>query len=89
MTVYAAVGKIALIDRIENVILNPIITLLFALAVFYFLWGLVDVVSSGDDSSKRTQGRNHIMWGLVGIFIMVAVYGLMNVAINTISTVAG
>jgi len=89
MTVYAAVGKIALIDRIENVILNPIITLLFALAVFYFLWGLMDVVSSGDDSSKRTQGRNHIMWGLVGIFIMVAVYGLMNVAINTISTVAG
>ncbi|KKS76663.1 MAG: hypothetical protein UV50_C0017G0018 [Parcubacteria group bacterium GW2011_GWB1_42_9] len=89
MTVYAAVGKIALIDRIENVILNPIITLLFALAVFYFLWGLMDVVSSGDDSSKRTQGRNHIMWGLVGIFIMVAVYGLMNVAINTIFTVAG
>ena len=89
MTVYAAVGKIALIDRIENVILNPIITLLFALAVFYFLWGLMDVVSSGDDSSKRTQGRNHIMWRLVGIFIMVAVYGLMNVAINTISTVAG
>ena len=89
MTVYAAVGKIALIDRIENVILNPNITLLFALAVFYFLWGLMDVVSSGDDSSKRTQGRNHIMWGLVGIFIMVAVYGLMNVAINTISTVAG
>jgi len=86
MTVYAAVGKIALLDRIQSVILDPIITLLFAGAVMYFVWGLVETITSGDDSTKRKIGSNHIMWGLVGIFIMVAVYGILNVVTATITS---
>jgi len=86
MTVYATVGKIALLDRIQSVILDPIITLLFAGAVMYFVWGLVETITSGDDSTKRKIGSNHIMWGLVGIFIMVAVYGILNVVTATITS---
>jgi len=86
MIAYAAVGKIALLDRIQSVILDPIITLLFAGAVMYFVWGLVETITSGDDSTKRKTGSNHIMWGLVGIFIMVAVYGILNVVTATITS---
>ena len=86
MIAYAAVGKIALLDRIQSVILDPIITLLFAGAVMYFVWGLVETITSGDDSTKRKIGSNHIMWGLVGIFIMVAVYGILNVVTATITS---
>ncbi|MFA6416301.1 MAG: hypothetical protein WCW56_02310 [Candidatus Paceibacterota bacterium] len=86
MIAYAAVGRIALIDNIERVILDPLITLLFALAVMYFIWGLLETITSGDDSAKRKTGSQHIMWGLIGIFIMVTVYGILNVVSSTISS---
>lgn len=86
MIAYAAVGKIALLERIESVILDPVIMLLFAGAVMYFVWGLVETITAGDDSSKRKTGSDHIMWGLIGIFIMVAVYGILNVVSATITS---
>lgn len=86
MIAYAAVGKIALIDKIEKVILDPIITLLFAGAVIYFVWGLVVTITAGDNADKRKDGGEHILWGLIGIFIMVTVYGILNVVSNTISS---
>jgi len=83
----AAVGKIQLVENFKSVILNPLISLLFGLALVYFLWGLAEVVFAGDEEEKRKIGRNHIMWGIVGMFIMVAVYGILHLVSATITQV--
>lgn len=84
---YAAVGKIQLVENFKSVILNPLIMLLFGAALVYFLWGLYQVVAGGAEPGQREIGRQHILWGVVGMFIMVAVYGLLNIISATVSTI--
>ncbi len=58
-------------------IFNAIIPLLMVAATVFFLWGVLQFVTSGGDEDKRKEGRDHIIYGLIGLFIMVAVWGLV------------
>lgn len=72
-----------LISRINEQIINPLIGLLFALALLYFLWGGVQFLMNVDNEEKRLQGRDHMLWGVIGMFIMVSVWGILEVVTNT------
>ena len=58
-------------------ILNAVIPLLMIAATVFFLWGVLQFVTSGGDEEKRKEGRDHIIYGLIGLFVMVAVWGLV------------
>ncbi len=58
-------------------ILNPIVTLLFALALLYFVWGVITFISNADSPIEQETGKQHMIWGIVGMFIMVGVYGII------------
>ncbi|MBI2628062.1 MAG: hypothetical protein HYW71_01335 [Candidatus Niyogibacteria bacterium] len=45
--------------------------------------GVLQFVTSGGDEEKRKEGRDHIIYGLIGLFIMVAVWGLVNAIAGT------
>jgi len=78
-------AALKLIHGINQYIINPIIVFMFAAAILVFLYGLFEYFFSRDISSDaRTTGRNHIMAGVIGMFIMVSVFGIINVVINTI-----
>lgn len=70
--------------RINEQIINPLIMLLFALALVFFIWGVVEFIGGSDNEEKRTKGRQHIIWGLVGLTIMASVFGIINIIINTL-----
>ncbi|HZS42759.1 MAG TPA: hypothetical protein VFA52_00890 [Candidatus Paceibacterota bacterium] len=72
-----------LLQRIDEVIVNPLIYLLFAIALVVFLWGVVQFIINSDNEAGRTKGRQHILWGLIGMFIMVSAYGIINVIVHT------
>lgn len=74
-----------LIHKINQYIINPVIVFMFAAAVLVFAFGLFEYFFARDNSSSvRDVGRNHILAGVVGMFIMVSVFGIINVVINTI-----
>lgn len=73
-----------LIHAINQYILNPIIVLMFAVAVLVFLYGLFEYFLHGDSSDSRETGTKHMMSGVIGLFIMVSVFGIINLLINTI-----
>ncbi len=77
----AAVNTI--IFKINDVILNPIITLLFALALVMFLWGVFQYVVRPDSDTAHKQGRDHMFWGLIGMFIMFSVFAIMRLIAGT------
>ena len=78
-SVYAAEpGSSDLIAKIKTVIVNPIIGLLFALALMFFLWGIVEFIWVAGGEEGRKKGARHILWGLIGMFIMVSVFGIIN-----------
>lgn len=73
------------VDHVDKLIINPIIVLLFALAVVYFLWGLLEFLANQDNEEKRTSGKRHMIWGIVGMSIMMGVFVLMNLILNTLN----
>ncbi|MFA5997501.1 MAG: hypothetical protein WC791_03370 [Candidatus Paceibacterota bacterium] len=65
-------------QRINEAILQPIITLLMALAVAYFLFGVMKFVKDQGSEEAQVEGKKHMLWGIIGLFIMVSVYGILN-----------
>ena len=73
-----------LMKSINRVIINPLIVLLFALAVVYFVYGLVRYLLSPDNEEIRKSSKSHMLWGIIGMFIMVSVFGIMSLILNTL-----
>ena len=70
--------------KITTVVIDPIISLIFAAALLYFFWGIFTLVmktSTGDDASNA---KMHIMYALIGMVIMFSVGGIVNLISNTI-----
>lgn len=65
-------------QRINDAILQPIVTLLMAAAVGYFLFGVMMFVKGQGSGESQSEGKNHMLWGIVGITIMISVYGILN-----------
>jgi uncharacterized membrane protein YidH (DUF202 family) len=78
---YASVDTF--IAKVNDVIINPLIVLLFALALVFFLYGMIEFLSNPDSQDKKTKGRSHMIWGIIGITIMMGVWFILNVVMNT------
>lgn len=72
-----------LVGRITDLIVNPLIALLFAVALAYFLWGVGKFILNADNPGERKTGINHIIYGLIGMAIMVSVFGILQIFGNT------
>lgn len=72
------------IGNVNRMIVNPLILLLFALAVAFFLYGMLQFLASGQNDEKRTQGKKHMLWGVVGMTIMMGVFFVMNLILSTL-----
>jgi len=71
-----------IIDKIKTEIINPIIILLVAVAVGYFLYGLMEFIRNQDNEDAQESGKKHMLWGVIGIAIMFSVYGILNLVNN-------
>ena len=75
---------IPVLDKIKANILNPFIAFLLVLALVWFLYGVYKFISNYDDQTARTEGKSHMLWGVIGMAIMISVYGLLSVVKETI-----
>lgn len=85
MIVYAAADEVArgFLAKFNDAILYPLITLMMTVALIVFLYGCFEfIVNAGNDSS-RSAGKKHIMWGVVGMVVMVSAYAILNIAAGT------
>ena len=73
-----------IVQSLFNVLINPLVKLIFAGAVFYFIWGVFKYIRAADDPAERIQGGKHIMYGILGIFIMISVWGIISVLRSTL-----
>ena len=74
---------VPLLGKISQVILNPLITLVFAVAFLVFVVGIIQFVGSETADTKREEGKKKIFYGLLGMFIMFSAYGLIRLILNT------
>lgn len=76
-------AALSFVDKVNSIILYPIITLLMAVAVLIFLWGCFEYVLHGDDDHARSQGAKHMLWGVIGLVVMISAVAIMNIALAT------
>ena len=56
---------------------------MFAVATLVFIWGVKNFVGSADDAEARSKGAQQMIWGIVGMVIMIAAVALKNIIVNT------
>lgn len=72
-----------LITALAEEILNPIIYLLFAIALLVFLWGIVGLIRGASDPKTLEKAKSYFMYGLFGMFIMISAYGIIRFITST------
>lgn len=66
------------------IINNSIIPLIFAIAIVMFVWGAVKFFIIGaDEESKREQGKQFMIWGVIALTVMTAVWGIVGIVGGT------
>ena len=58
--------------------LNTATVLILAAAVVYFLWNVFKFVMAAGDEEKRKEGQQGVIYGVIGIAVMVSIWGLVN-----------
>lgn len=72
-----------LFNFLSCLLYTNVVPLLITAAVVVFMWGVTQYILNADDSTKRSEGRSFIVWGLVALFVIVSVWGLVAVLQNT------
>ena len=64
-------------------LINLATPIVVALALLYFFWGLATYILNAGNEDKKKSGRDIMIWGLIALFVMVSVWGIINVVRDT------
>lgn len=64
-------------NKFFALVVDPIVRLLFVVAIFYFVFGVVKYMVQGNDASARAEGGKHILYSTIGIFVMASAWGII------------
>ncbi len=68
---------------VKCVIVVAVIPLIFTLAFLVFLWGVLRFMYASESKDKEAA-KSFIWWGLVGLFVMVSVWGILRILSDTL-----
>ncbi|HEY4518560.1 MAG TPA: hypothetical protein VJG48_02985 [Candidatus Paceibacterota bacterium] len=57
--------------------LNDLVVLVVGVAVLVFIWGLVVFIAKSGDETARAEGKQKMIWGIIALFVMVSVWGIV------------
>ena len=69
--------------KLNDIILFPLISLLMGVALLVFLYGSAKYVMNASNEQAREEGKRHIMYGLIGLVVMISAYAILNIAVTT------
>ena len=68
-----------ILNFLTGILSSAVVPLLFGIALVVFIWGVIQYITAAGDQEKRTAGLQYIIWGIVGLFVMTAVWSLVGV----------
>lgn len=67
-----------LLAHITSEIFTPLYQVAVGVAILYFLYGAAKYVIDLNTPDKKSFGRSHLFYGMIGLFIMLSVGGILN-----------
>ena len=71
------------LQKVNNLILNPLILLMFAVSFVYFIYGIVKFLGLEVGDKERKEAQSAMLWGIVGMVIMFSVFGIIRFILAT------
>lgn len=71
----------SILDQVD-IILSRVIPIIMVIATIVFLWGVIRYITAGGDEEKLKEGRSFIIFGLVGLFVMLAIWGVVRAMVS-------
>lgn len=78
----------AILNTIRTLV-DQLIPLFLALALLAFFWGLIVYIWKSGDAEGQERGKNVMIAGIVGLFVMVAIWGIVRIIANTFNITTG
>ncbi len=82
----ATLSPAALASKVASVIIQPLVILLVGIAVLVFVWGVIEFLIDLNSGAEIQKGKDHMIWGVVGIFVMVSAVAIFQIIQNTINS---
>jgi hypothetical protein len=79
---------VTVVNQLTNA-LTLFVPVSVALALTVFVWGAVVFIGKTGDDNARTTGRRRMVWGVVGLFMIVTVWGIVALMRTISGTDAG
>ena len=64
-------------------ILGKLAPMLIAIAVIVLLVAIVNYIRAGEEEEKREKAKSLMIYGIIGLFVMISFWGIVNILINT------
>ena len=71
------------VGRFTTYVIDPALLILAAAGFFFFVWGLVKFLIALSQGGDTKEGKDHMIWGVVGMVIMFSVVGIIALINNT------
>ncbi len=65
-----------LLSSIKNLV-GTALPIVVGLALLGFFWGLMKFIFAAGNEEKKAEGKNIMIYGIIALFVMVAVWGLV------------
>ncbi|MDO8505183.1 MAG: pilin [bacterium] len=70
-------GNLETLVRSIGRLVDLALPIVVGLALLAFFWGLVQFIFSQGDETKKTDAKKVMLWGVIALFVMIAVWGLV------------
>ncbi len=67
-----------------SIINSTLIPLFIGLAILAFFWGMVQFLRNSGDAKAREEGKQKMIWGVIAIFVMVSIFGIIKLIGSTL-----
>jgi hypothetical protein len=81
-TASAAQSVIQLSQTIQTTVYRPLIALIIGFALLLFLWGIYRYIAQSGDESNAREGVKMMSYGIIILFVMVSVWGIVHLALS-------
>ncbi len=72
-----------LLSYVTCLIQTAFIPLIFALTIAMFVWGVAQFIIHSDDEAKKESAKQLMIWGIIGLTVMMGVWGLVRIVGGT------
>ena len=57
---------------------------MFVVAFFLLIVGFIEFLANPDNEESRDNAKQHMLWAVIGMFIMISVFGIMQLIIGSL-----